>query len=582
MDRTNITNDGYTYNGQNYKNETRVDGQGNNYNVSLPTTIPAEYLAPPKNNPIQVTQPTYNTDALQTQSQQALGYVNGSLQSAEAQATAEAQRQKDAYNSANTDLAKLQSELGGKSADINDAYNQVDQNGNSVNTLASKLRQLSAQSQALGYQKTIIPSQLQNNAAGTGATDRGLAPIEAGQLRNNMIQQATIAMQAAVINADYQSAKGYADQIVDAKYEQRLADIEAKKTNINNIMFNLTDAQKKQADATLQRLNKEQRDYEDLKANEKSISDMVIQASSQNAPQDLVAKAKEAKSPSEAAMILGQYAGDYYEVEKIKAEIKKMNAEASKTAAEASRARSSSGGSSSSAVSVGVNGKVLSANSPADAWLAQYNAGAMSLEDIYTKIGSSKSAEVVKNELARKIADQGGKRVIPEDDAQIMGINDQITNIDDLLRGDGFGSIVGVVQGGYGIIPDKHNTGKQDVLAIAQNLISNQTLQALADAKSKGITFGALSDAELNTVAATASKLASKAVKDDKGKVTGFTGSEDALKADLLKLKTLLQKSVVMKTGAADPGSTKADQAVKVITGSEDPSYNTGNYNFSN
>jgi len=582
MDRTNITNDGYTYNGQNYKNETRVDGQGNNYNVSLPTTIPAEYLAPPKNNPIHVTQPTYNTDALQTQSQQALGYVNGSLQSAEAQATAEAQRQKDAYNSANTDLAKLQSELGGKSADINDAYNQVDQNGNSVNTLASKLRQLSAQSQALGYQKTIIPSQLQNNAAGTGATDRGLAPIEAGQLRNNMIQQATIAMQAAVINADYQSAKGYADQIVDAKYEQRLADIEAKKTNINNIMFNLTDAQKKQADATLQRLNKEQRDYEELKANEKSISDMVIQASSQNAPQDLVAKAKEAKSPSEAAMILGQYAGDYYEVEKIKAEIKKMNAEASKTAAEASRARSSSGGSSSSAVSVGVNGKVLSANSPADAWLAQYNAGAMSLEDIYTKIGSSKSAEVVKNELARKIADQGGKRVIPEDDAQIMGINDQITNIDDLLRGDGFGSIVGVVQGGYGIIPDKHNTGKQDVLAIAQNLISNQTLQALADAKSKGITFGALSDAELNTVAATASKLASKAVKDDKGKVTGFTGSEDALKADLLKLKTLLQKSVVMKTGAADPGSTKADQAVKVITGSEDPSYNTGNYNFSN
>lgn len=330
MDRTNITNDGYTYNGQNYKNETRVDGQGNNYNVSLPTTIPAEYLAPPKNNPIQVTQPTYNTDALQTQAQQALGYVNGSLQSAEAQATAEAQRQKDAYNSANTDLAKLQSELGGKSADINAAYNQVDQNGNSVNTLASKLRQLSAQSQALDYQKTIIPSQLQNNAAGTGATDRGLAPIEAGQLRNNMIQQATIAMQAAVINADYQSAKGYADQIVDAKYEQRLADIEAKKTNINNIMFNLTDAQKKQADATLQRLNKEQRDYEDLKANEKSISDMVIQASSQNAPQDLVAKAKEAKSPSEAAMILGQYAGDYYKTELMKQQIRTEKAQQSK------------------------------------------------------------------------------------------------------------------------------------------------------------------------------------------------------------------------------------------------------------
>lgn len=333
MDRTNVTENGYTYNGQNYTNQNRTDSQGNKYTVAIPSTIPAPYLDTPKHD-IQIATPTYNTQGQQAQIQQAQGYINGSLQSAEQQATIEAERQKNAYNAANSDLARLQSELGGKAGDIANAYSQVDQSGNSVNSLAGKLRQLSAQSQALGYQNTIIPSQIQNNIAGTGATDRGIAPIQAGQLRNNMIQQATLAMQTAIVNADYQTAKGYADQIVEAKYDQKLADVEAKKTNINNIMFNLDEAQKKQAEATLARLNKEKQQYEEQKANEKAISDMMINASTQGAPADVLARAKkmqdEGAKSSDVAMALGQYGGDFYKIELMKQQIRTEKAQQSK------------------------------------------------------------------------------------------------------------------------------------------------------------------------------------------------------------------------------------------------------------
>ena len=54
MDRTNVTENGYTYNGQNYTNQNRTDSQGNKYTVAIPSTVPASYLDTPKND-IQIT-----------------------------------------------------------------------------------------------------------------------------------------------------------------------------------------------------------------------------------------------------------------------------------------------------------------------------------------------------------------------------------------------------------------------------------------------------------------------------------------------------------------------------------------------
>ena len=179
--------------------------------------------------------------------------------------------------------------------------------------------------------------------------------------------------------------------------------------------------------------------------------------------------------------------------------------------------------------------------------MSQFNSGLLTADEIYTKIGSAKESIPLRNEVARLIAQQKGKRVYGADDASIQAINSQIKNVDDLLNGD-VGSIVGLVQGGLGVLPDNLNIYKQDALGIAKNLVSNQTLQALADAKSKGITFGALSERELTTVADAASSVAAKILKDKDGNITGFSGSQAQFKKDLQTIKDGLTKSIANKT----------------------------------
>ena len=206
------------------------------------------------------------------------------------------------------------------------------------------------------------------------------------------------------------------------------------------------------------------------------------------------------------------------------------------------------------------SGAAVKAASPAAKdWLSQFNSGLMSIEDIYTKIGSSKEAYSLKNEIAGLVAQQGGKRIYGSDDATMQAINSQIKNIDDLLNGD-VGSIVGLIQGGFGLFPDKFNIYKQDALAIAKNLVSNQTLQALAEAKSKGITFGALSEKELGVIAESASRIAAKMKEDKDGNITGFSGSEKKFKEDLKTIRNGLKKSIVDKTqsSAFEPDESAA------------------------
>lgn len=466
-----------------------------------------------------------------------------------------------------TSLANMQSLLGGKSTDKLNIYDQT-----GVTTAYNKIKDLSAQATGLQNEALAIPIQIQNEFAGTGATDAGVAPIQSARLRDNALKALSLGQQAAIANADYDKAKNYADQIVNAKYDQIQADINAKITNLQALKdFDLSPAQEKARLAREERLNAEKLANEDKRTNEKALSDLVIKASSQNAPSSLLEKAKLATNPMQAATILGAYAGDYWETKLKIAQYNKTLAETAKTNAERANAGATTVG--------GVPG-----NSPAQSWLSQYNSGAMSLEDIYSKIGSSKTAEVTKNQLASLIAAQGGKRVLPMDDSQVAAIDEQIKNINDLIGENGYNYkvISGALQGGALGFGGLATGAKGDALAIARNLVSNQTLQSLADAKAKGITFGALSEAELSAVANAASRIASKVIKDEGGQITGFSGSESGFKDDLLKVKEGLENSKRKKTGLTPIGGVagQVDLADKIIN---TPSGGgTGGYQFNN
>ena len=119
-------------------------------------------------------------------------------------------------------------------------------------------------------------------------------------------------------------------------------------------------------------------------------------------------------------------------------------------------------------------------------------------------------------------------------------------SINKLINGD-YGAISGPIKigGQKGILTGN----KGDMLTLARNIVNSQTLKSLADAKAKGITFGALSEGELNLVSAAADRLNSRAERNSAGQITGFSGSESAFLEDLKTLKEKLQKAISNKTG---------------------------------
>lgn len=522
------------------------------------SAISTSALSTPQ-TPIIPINPAYDVNGYTTGANQSGAYIASTLQNAQNEAQTSVDLQKSNLANETSSMATLASQLNGQGTGLRSStIDQANQMTGATEKL-NLLNRINAEAQGLQYKRDVIPLELQRESVGRGRTDAGLAPLETAALRDNAIALSSKAYEAAIATADYNAAQNESNKLVNLKYDGIMADINAKKANIENIRGNLTEAQKKVADAQTRLLDKQKQDELDKKAAEKAVSDMLIEASPV-APPDVLQRAKDIQakggSALQVASALGKYGGDYYAREKIKSEIKKIDAESAKASADAAKTRSEANGSS-------VSGTV-GATSNAKAWLDQYNSGALSLEDIYTKIGSSKEAGVLKNQVAQLVSAQGGKRKYGTDDASIQAINEQITNVNKLLNGD-VGTIVGFVQGGLGVVPDSANVYKQDALALAKNLVSNQTLQALADAKSKGVTFGALSEGELGLVGESASRIAAKLQKDKDGNITGFSGSEGEFIKDLKEVKKGLEKSIQGKTQSTQPNQSKADSVADDI-----------------
>lgn len=306
------------------------------YAVNIPSTISTNSLTPPATN-TAIAQPNYDINGYTNSANSSQAYISSSLGDAQRQAEQEAQTQKDLFSAQNTDVNKLASSLnaGGSNlatSTVNQVYNQ-----SGLNEKQAILGRLNAESLGLGYARDTIPLQLQNQVAGQGVTDRGLAPIQTAQLRNNAIQLASNAYQAAIAKADFDTAKAKADEIIAYKYDTTLAEINAKKTNLENIKVNLTSAERKLADITTRRLGAEQKQVEQKMADEKDINTMIIEATP-NAPTDVIARAKkiaeQGGSKIAVAQALGVYGGDFLKNELLKEQIKQVTANINKTKSE--------------------------------------------------------------------------------------------------------------------------------------------------------------------------------------------------------------------------------------------------------
>lgn len=235
--------------------------------------------------------------------------VNKQLEQAQADQKAQAESQ-----------LSLQSALIGKTADTQ-AFQEtagVNAANDTVRQYATQLADLNAQASTLNREAQAIPIQVQNESVGRGRTGAGIAPIESARLRDNALKALSIAQQADIASAaltgsqlKLQAAKDKAQQMVDLKYKPLEDQLALKKQQYDLNKDILSQIDKKRTEALNLAIKKEERDLEEKKNNEKGISDLVTNASAQGAPADLRARAAKAKTPMEAANILGVYAGDY-------------------------------------------------------------------------------------------------------------------------------------------------------------------------------------------------------------------------------------------------------------------------------
>ena len=146
------------------------------------------------------------------------------------------------YDSTNKQLEQLQSEqkalndsqnslentLLGKTADTQTALDTTGYNTELANLSKynQDLANLNAQAASLNREAQAIPIQLQNESAGRGVTEAGIAPLQSARLRENALKALSIAQQADIASAAatgsslrLQAAKDKAQQIIDLKYK---------------------------------------------------------------------------------------------------------------------------------------------------------------------------------------------------------------------------------------------------------------------------------------------------------------------------------------------------------------------------
>lgn len=247
---------------------------------------------------------------------------------------------KEAMNQVDPNVAKLEGErstmlddlkremglLGNKQADTL-AFNEKE----GVNT--NKKTVLDLSNQILANKTQAQVSKLDKNKFG-GLTTGDAVNVDNEIDRNAAIRSLTLTSQLQAAQGNLSLAEDTVKQAIEAKYEPMQSKIDTLKQYLDLNKEELTRADKKAYESQQTLLNAKIKDLEIQKDNDLKIQEMVTKAAGQTAPADLLGKASKAKTASEAAIILGAYAGDYWQMQSIQQAIEKSKAEITQTNAE--------------------------------------------------------------------------------------------------------------------------------------------------------------------------------------------------------------------------------------------------------
>lgn len=164
---------------------------------------------------------------------------------------------------------------------------------------------------------------------------------------------------------------------------------------------------------------------------------------------------------------------------------------------------------------------------------------------------------------------------LKEAQASIPVMRDKLDLVDVLKQHPGMAGSVGA----YGIsrftpfTPDK--SARQEFLGGVQKLVGGMTLDNLITAKERGATFGALSDAELSILAASASAINTWAIRDENDQITGYEIGEAEFKKELDNIQTLTRRAMELSGASliADDEEALLDQLYQEVVPVNPASY---------
>lgn len=419
-------------------------------------------------------------------------------------------------------IADLQSLMGGKEAETVKTYADT-----GVTKLYEQLTDIGVQAEGLKREQLAIPHQLQEQIAGTGTTERGLAPQTAGALRRNALKALTLGQQAAIAGAQYDKAKNYADQIISAKYAQYEADIVAKKTNLEALReFDLSPAEEKLRVATLAKISKEESILEQQKLTEQRVYDEEI---------------AEKKGRKDDVLLYAKYAMEAGQSD-IASQINSLDPNSDTFAQDLAKLQSQ------------IKDPMVALEiSIKKQQLALSQAQTAKVYKETGLLGEPTAKETKATEDAIKTAK-----------ASIPVMQDKINAVDALLIAKGMEFRVGATRmqregmlmglpgvAGVGtsvpsMLSERKGEGQKFSGGI-HKLVSGLSIDSLIAAKARGATFGALSDNELKMLADAATSINDWEIVDKQGKGTGYWNiDEESFREELTRIQELTKRAMIL------------------------------------
>lgn len=192
----------------------------------------------------------------------------------------------------------------------------IQQQRQTFQDLSSQLKSIQAEFQSAQLQAQTIPSIMQEQAKGRGITVGGLAPLTAGELRKNQIQQATIAARALTVSAFAEAARGNLafaldniERAIRQKYDPILEDIAVRKANLDLILqspqYALED--KKRALRQKEIQDNKEREVRRKEQNEERVWNLGVKAAGGGADALTLRSIQQAKTAEEALMLAAPF-----------------------------------------------------------------------------------------------------------------------------------------------------------------------------------------------------------------------------------------------------------------------------------